>query len=489
MKLHPVVLSGGSGTRLWPLSRDNFPKQFLPIFGRSTLLQETLLRLDGLTDVAPALVVCNEAHRFLAVDQLRQIGKEPLDIVIEPVARNTAPALTLAALALTGRDLSAADPIMVVMPSDHLIRDVAALHAALEEGASLADAGLMVTFGIAPRTPASGFGYIKRGESLDGPTARRIEAFVEKPDQGVAAQYMDSGEWYWNSGIFMMRASVWLSELERSRPAIGKACRAAQHNGHRDGEFFRPGAPEFIECPSESIDYAVMESAVGPRKGRRRTGATGGAVVPLDAGWSDLGAWSVLWEEDDQDREGNVVQGDVYTHATERALLIAQHRLLATVGVEDVVVVETPDAVLVAGREHVQDVKKIVERLKEDGRVEHASHRKVHRPWGTYEVMDSGPGFQVKRLSINAGAAISLQKHRHRAEHWIVVEGTARVTRDGEVSTLQKNQSSYVAEGATHRLENPGDSPLQIIEVQTGDYLGEDDIVRFEDRYNRHDDG
>ena len=496
--LYPVILSGGSGTRLWPLSRDYFPKQFLPLVGKGTMLQETVTRLDGLRDVARPVIVCNESHRFLVVDQMREIQREPLEIIIEPVGRNTAPALTLAALDLTGMGHSdSADPVMIVMPADHAIRDVEALHAALEEGALLAETGHIVALGVAPTGPMTGYGYIQAGDRIDGAiktsassTARRISAFVEKPDQDTAKTYIDSGDWLWNSGIFVVRASVWLSELGRRRPAIASACRASHYNGHKDGDFYRPGAAEFIACPSDSIDYAVMESAVSGLEdpAADSAGAAPGAVVPLDAGWSDVGAWSALWEVQDQDSQGNVVQGDVYTHATRRSLLIANDRLLTAVGIEDLVVVETADAVLVARRDCVEDVREIVQRLRDEGRVEHVSHRKVHRPWGSYEVTDSGPGFQVKRLTINAGAAISLQKHRRRAEHWVVVVGTARVTRGEDVFLLEANQSTDVPEGTTHRLENPGDSPLEIIEIQTGSYLGEDDIVRFQDNYNRHND-
>jgi mannose-1-phosphate guanylyltransferase / mannose-6-phosphate isomerase len=485
MKLHPVILSGGSGTRLWPLSRDHLPKQFLPLLGTDTMLQTTLGRLEGLAGVAEPLVVCNEAHRFLVAEQMRQIGNEPLQIIIEPVGRNTAPALTLAALDLASRDHgNGDDPTMLAMPADSVIRDVEALQRALGEGAALAEAGYLVALGVVPTSPATAYGYIRAGEKLeetDVETARSMTAFVEKPDIEVARDYVESGDWLWNSGIFMMKVSVWLSELDRHRADIARACRGAMSNGHGDGVFFRPGATEFIDCPSDSIDYAVMERAVGANIG----GAARSAVVPLDAGWSDIGAWSTLWEEQAQDSHGNVIQGDVYPHSTDGSLLISQHRLLATVGLSDMVIVETADAVLVAKKGSVQDVKEVVRRLRDEGRTEHINHRKVHRPWGTYEVMDSGPGFQVKRLTINAGAAISLQKHRKRAEHWVVVVGRARVVRGDEMFILEENQSAYVPEGVIHRLENPGTEPLEIVEVQTGSYLGEDDIVRLDDRYHR----
>lgn len=485
MKLHPVILSGGSGTRLWPLSREHMPKQFLPLLGPDTMLQATLGRLEGLGGVAEPLVVCNEAHRFLVAEQMRQIGNEPLQIIIEPVGRNTAPALTLAALDLVGRDNGReADPIMVAMPADSGIGDVGALQRALSEGAVLAEAGYLVALGVVPTSPSTAYGYICAGERIEDTgvdTARSMTAFVEKPDIDVARDYVDSGDWLWNSGVFMMKVSVWLSELDRHRGDIARACRSAMGNGHGDGVFFRPGATEFIDCPSDSIDYAVMERAVGSNI----AGAARSAVVPLDAGWSDIGAWSTLWEEQAQDSHGNVIQGDVYPHSTEGSLLISQHRLLAVVGVSDMVIVETSDAVLVAKKGSVQDVKEVVLRLRKEGRTEHINHRKVHRPWGSYEVVDSGPGFQVKRLTLNAGASISLQKHRRRAEHWVVVVGRARVVRGEETFTLEENQSAYVPEGTIHRLENPGTEPLEIIEVQTGSYLGEDDIVRLDDRYHR----
>ena len=485
MKLNPIILSGGSGTRLWPLSRDHYPKQFLPLFGAETMLQATVGRLEGLEDAAAPLVVCNDAHRFLVVEQMRQIGNDPLQIIIEPVGRNTAPALTLAALDLASRDLrNGDDPVIVSMHADHVIRDVGALHKALGEGAALAEAGYLVALGVVPTAPSTAYGYIQaadRANAAGAQTARTMAAFVEKPDIETAKEYLDAGDWLWNSGVFMMKVSVWLSELERHRADIARACRDAMSNGHADGAFFRPGAAEFIACPSDSIDYAVMERAVGSES----AGSAPSAVVPLDAGWSDIGAWSTLWEERDQDPDGNVVRGDVYTKSTEDSLLLAQSRILATVGVNDLVVVETADAVLVAKKDRVQDVKDVVESLRDEGRTEHITHRKVHRPWGTYEITDSGPGFQVKRLTINAGAAISLQRHRRRAEHWVVVAGSARVTRGDEVFSLEANQSTYVPVGTTHRLENPGAEPLEIVEVETGDYLGEDDIVRLDDRYNR----
>ena len=470
--LQPVILAGGSGTRLWPLSREFYPKQFLPLIGELTLFQETVLRLDGMEDVAEPLIVCNEAHRFLVTEQLRQLERTALGIIVEPVARNTAPALTLAALRLgelVGK--SGADQVILVMPADHVLQEVDDFQNAVALGLSLAESDHIVTMGVVPDGPATGYGYIRKGEAIDG--AYQVASFVEKPDLETATSYVDTGEYLWNSGIFLMRPSVWLSELEGSRPDIAAACRKAQFNGHVDGDFYRPGAADFVACPSDSIDYAVMEKV------------TGAVVVPLEAGWEDLGAWSALWAKRDHDSNGNVVQGDVYTDSTHNALLIAQHRLLATIGVEDMVVVETADAVLVARKDQVQDVKEVVERLKAAGRVESEHHRKVHRPWGTYEIVDAGEGYQVKQLTVNPGAALSLQMHHHRAEHWVVVNGTARVTRGDEVFALNENESTYVPHGVTHRLENAGQRPLEIIEVQSGSYLGEDDIVRLQDDYNR----
>jgi mannose-1-phosphate guanylyltransferase/mannose-6-phosphate isomerase len=487
VKIHPVILAGGSGTRLWPLSREHLPKPFIPLVGDGTMFQQTLRRVRPL-DTASPVVVCNESHRFLALDQMREIGVEQADLVIEPVARNTAPALTLAALNLLGGGRGEDDALMLVLPADHLMQDEAGFHNAVRSAAKLAQEGFVVTFGVVPTTPHTGYGYIRKGNATDGAASGfAFSEFVEKPASDVAARYVESGKWLWNSGMFMLRASAWLAEIDHHRPDIAAACRSAYSNGHRDGRFYRPGAAELVGCPSESIDYAVMEGAArdNDTDPHAPTGFAGCAVVPLDAGWSDIGAWSVLWEQQDRDEQGNVTQGDVCADSTENALLIAQHRLLATLGVKDVAIVETPDAVLVADKGRVQEVRRIVDRLKQDGRTEHVNHRRVHRPWGTYDVLDSGPGFQVKRLTIDPGASISLQMHRQRAEHWVVVAGTARVTRGDEVFLLRENESAYVSQGTRHRIENPTDDPLQIVEVQTGGYLGEDDIVRYHDHYAR----
>ena len=485
--LYPVILAGGSGTRLWPLSRERHPKQFFPIVDDETMLQQTVRRLDGLSAIEQPLIVCNEAHRFLAADQLRALGVAPLDIIVEPEGRNTAPALTLAALRLQELGESQGhDPVMLSMHGDHLVPDVGAFQEAVEVGRNLASEGWLVTLGVVPDAPETGYGYIKKGAELDSSASApcRVSGFVEKPDLETAQSYIESGEYLWNSGIFMMRASAWLAALERFRPDMARACRRAQSNGHVDGAFYRPRAPDFLECPGDSIDYAVMEKAAGIPSEQRR-GLADCAVVPLDAGWSDVGAWSALWKHGARDGAGNVIRGDVYAQSTKDALLVSQHRLVAALGVKDTVVVETADAVLVAHKDSVQDVKEMVQRLKSDDRPEAEAHRKVYRPWGSYEVVDSGPGFQVKRLTVNPGAALSLQMHHHRAEHWVVVVGTAKVTRGDEVFSLSENESTYVPKGARHRLENPGQTPLEIVEVQTGGYLGEDDIVRFQDDYNR----
>jgi mannose-1-phosphate guanylyltransferase/mannose-6-phosphate isomerase len=465
MKLQPVILSGGSGTRLWPLSRELYPKQLLCLVGEQTLLQQAVARLDGLEDVSAPVFVCNEEHRFLVAEQLREMNVTPADIVLEPVGRNTAPALTLAALGATA---GGEDPLLLVMPADHVIRDIAAFHKAVRQASKLAEQGRLVTFGIVPQSAETGYGYIRRRQGHE------VAAFVEKPDAKTAAGYLQSGEYLWNSGMFLLRASVWLDELRQQQPKILDACEVALRGSRRDGDFRRIAKDAFVLCPNDSIDYAVME------KTRRA------AVVPLDAGWSDIGAWSALWQVCSQDASGNVVQGDVVAHDTRNALLIAQHRLLGAVGVEDVIVVETPDAVLVAHKDRAQDVKEIVARLRHSKRTEHLTHRRVHRPWGSYEGVDSGERFQVKRLVVKPGASLSLQMHHHRAEHWVVVKGTARVTRGDEVLLLSENQSTYIPIGTRHRLENPGTTPLEIIEVQSGSYLGEDDIVRFDDHYNRH---
>ena len=470
MTLYPVILSGGSGSRLWPLSREFFPKPLLPLVSEQTLLQETATRLDGLAGVGDAVYVCNEEHRFLVAEQIAEIGKTPSTIILEPEGRNTAPALTLAALYLVKRD---ADAMMVVMPADHVMTVPQQFVEAVEQGSHNAEQGALVTFGIVPASPETGYGYIKRDEQVDDSAAYRVARFVEKPDRETAEQYVSEGDYFWNSGIFLMRADRWLDEISQHRPDILKACRQAMNKGTQDSDFFRVNKQDFNECPGDSIDYAVMEKT------------DRAVVVPISAGWSDIGAWSALWDVCQQDTDGNVMQGDVIAEDTRNAFLVAQHRCLATVGLDDVVVIETADAVLVARKDKAQDVKAIVNRLKESGREEHKVHRQVYRPWGSYEGIDEGPRFQVKRLTVKPGAQLSLQMHHHRAEHWVVVKGTARVTCGDQMFDLHENESTYIPIGQRHRLENPGNIPLEVIEIQSGSYLGEDDIVRFEDVYDR----
>jgi mannose-1-phosphate guanylyltransferase/mannose-6-phosphate isomerase len=480
--VQPVVLSGGSGTRLWPLSREHYPKQLLSFAGERSLLQETVLRAgQGALKAAPPLIVCNEEHRFLVAEQVRELGQAPVGIILEPAGRNTAPALTLAALSLESRGQ---DPVMLVMPADHVIRDGEVFAAAVGDAAARAAAGELVTFGIIPTAPETGYGYIKIGEPIGAKgkgvsSPLRLEAFVEKPDLATAQAYVDGGAHLWNSGMFVIRASVWLRALGAFRPDILAACRRAMSGGQADRDFYRIDKAAFEACPSDSIDYAVMEKVAGSHEDFQA------AVVPLAAGWSDVGAWSAIWEVGEADADGNVSRGDVLLYGTRNSLLFAEHRLVAGVGLEDMVVVETADAVMVAPRSRAQEVKQIVERLRDGNRSERLTHRRVYRPWGTYEGIDAGDRFQVKRIVVKPGASLSLQMHHHRAEHWVVVCGTARVTRGKEVFLLAENQSTYIPIGETHRLENPGTIPLEIIEVQSGSYLGEDDIVRIEDVYGR----
>lgn len=466
----PVILSGGSGSRLWPLSREHYPKQLLAFISEQTMLQETARRMQGALNAERAIVICNEEHRFLVAEQLREIGQLPQDILLEPFGRNTAAALTLAALTISVKSPNA---VMLVMPADHMIRDLDAFHLAVEKGQHEALAGKLVTFGIVPTIPETGYGYIRRGTMLASGKAYQVDRFVEKPDADTARTYLASGDYFWNSGLFMMTAARWLEEIQRYRPDIAEASTSAWREGRRDMDFFRIGKDAFGRCPSESIDYAVMEKT------------DSAVVIPLDAGWSDIGAWSSLWEASQRDTDGNVLRGDVAAVDTQDTLLIAKHRFVAAVGLRDVIVVETADAVLVAHKDRAQEVKAIVNFLKEAKRSEHVTHRKVYRPWGCYEGVDVGETFQVKRITVNPGAALSLQMHHKRAEHWIVVKGTAKVTRGDDVFTLIANQSTYIPIGTKHRLENPDTIPLEMIEVQSGSYLGEDDIVRFEDRYNR----
>ena len=463
--VQPVILSGGSGTRLWPLSREAYPKQFLPLAGELTMLQATWRRVAPIASRGP-LVIANEEHRFVAAEQLQQVGAEPAAIILEPVGRNTAPAIAVAALEAT-RD--GADALLLVLPSDHVITDEAAFRAAVQAASSAAEAGKLVTFGIVPTGPETGYGYIK---AADGQGVRAVERFVEKPDLDTATGYVASGQYYWNSGMFLFKASRYLQELERLQPAMLSACRDAWQSARRDADFTRLDKDAFTAVPSDSIDYAVMEKTADA------------VVVPLDAGWNDVGSWTALRDVSQQDGDGNAHQGDVIAIDCRNTYAYGE-RLVAMVGLDDVIVVETDDAVLVGKADRMQEVKTVVAKLKADGRSEATWHRKVYRPWGAYDSIDNGERFQVKRITVKPGGTLSLQMHHHRAEHWIVVSGTAEVTRGDEVILLSENQSTYIPLGVTHRLRNPGKLPLELIEVQSGSYLGEDDIVRFEDTYGR----
>ena len=474
--LTPVILSGGAGTRLWPLSRELYPKQLLALTGERTMIQQTALRLEGLS-AAPPVIVCNEAHRFLVAEQMHQLGIEPQAIVLEPVGRNTAPAIALAAhAALKAAGPKAADPLLLVLPADHVIRDVPAFHQAVHAALGAAEQGQLVTFGIVPTAPETGYGYIQIERGQSGPAsgpAFPIVRFVEKPSVAVAKDFLASQDYYWNSGMFLFGARRYLEELGRLAPGIASACAEAYAAARADLDFTRIDSKLFEACPADSIDYAVME----------KTAAA--VVVPLAAGWSDVGSWAALHEASEPDAHGNVSRGDVICEDSQGCYLYSESRLVSAVGLKDHVVVETKDAVLVAPRNRVQDVKKLVFKLKEQGRYEHSLHREVFRPWGSYDSIENGSRFQVKRLKVKPGAVLSLQLHHHRAEHWIVVSGTARITRGDEVFLLEENQSTYIPIGVRHRIENPGKIPLHIIEVQSGSYLGEDDIVRLEDNYGR----
>jgi mannose-1-phosphate guanylyltransferase/mannose-6-phosphate isomerase len=464
----PVILSGGAGTRLWPLSREMYPKQLLALTSKQTMLQDTAARLATIEGALPPIVVCNEAHRFTVAEQLRAMNLEGSTILLEPAGRNTAPAVALAALAALKID---AEAMLVVAPADHVIRDVRKFSQAADVAVSLAQHDKLVTFGIVAHAPETGYGYIRRGGG-EGP-AYPVAQFIEKPPLDLAVQFVATGDYYWNSGMFVFKASRYLSELSQFAPDILEACTAAFEAAQTDLDFVRIDKPTFSKCRSESIDYAVMEKTKDA------------LVLPLDVGWSDVGSWSSLFEALPADEEGNVLQGDVLTFDTHDCYVHSTSRLVATVGMEDHIIVETKDAVLVAPKDRVQDVKDLVAKIKSSGRSESSLHREVFRPWGSYDSIDSGERFQVKRLSVKPGGVLSLQMHHHRAEHWVVVQGAARITRNNETFLLAENESTYIPVGATHRIENPGKVPLHIIEIQSGSYLGEDDIVRFEDNYGR----
>lgn len=464
----PVLLSGGSGSRLWPLSRSSYPKQFLALNGDRSMFQETLLRLKGLDHDAP-IVICNTEHRFLAAEKLRELGTSPQSIILEPMGRNTAPAIAVTALAALQ---TSEDPILLVLPADHAIKSPKEFHKAIKVAENLAQQGALVTFGIVPDQPHTGYGYIKRSDDVQN-GGYNVEKFVEKPNQATATEFLKSGGYLWNSGMFMFRASRYLEELEKFQPEILRFAKAAFESATADYDFTRLDEELFSKCPGISIDYAVMEHTQQAR------------VVPLDAGWSDIGSWSSLWQISDKDENNNCLIGDTITEDTKGSYILAETKLVTTIGVEDLIIIDTKDALLVARKDRSEDVKKIVDHLKSQDRSEATLHREVYRPWGKYDSIGSGDRDQVKRITVNPGAKLSLQMHHHRAEHWVVVKGSARVTKGEDIFMVHENESTFIPIGTVHALENPGVIPLEMIEVQSGSYLGEDDIVRFEDKYGR----
>lgn len=463
----PVVLSGGSGTRLWPLSRGQYPKQFLPLVTSFTMIQETLRRLNGLPDLQAPIAVCNEDHRFIMAEQLRSIDVRPQAIILEPVGKNTAPAVAIAALTAQSEH-----DVLLVLPADHVISNIAAFHKAVAAAERLAKQGFLVTFGIVPTEAHTGYGYIKSGVGLQD-NAFNVAAFVEKPNIETATCYVDSGEYFWNSGMFAFTAGAFLQELEKFNPDMLAICKQALTTARTDLDFTRLNKAIFSSCPSDSIDYAVMEKT------------DKAAVIPLDAGWNDVGSWSALWDVTEKDENGNAISGDVLTVDTNNSFIYSENKLVTAIGVSDLVIIETSDAVMVASKDKVQDVKHIVDLLNKKGRSEGQTHRKVYRPWGHYDSVDIGERHQTKRIVVKPKAKLSLQKHHHRAEHWVVVKGTALVTKGDEKVLITENESTYIPLGVVHSLENPGVIPLEIVEVQSGSYLGEDDIVRFGDQYGR----
>ncbi len=463
----PVILSGGSGTRLWPLSRGHHPKQFLPLVSDKTMIQETLNRLDGVIGLRAPIAVCNEEHRFMMAEQLWEIGCKPSAIILEPVGKNTAPAVAMAALAAFSKD-----DVLLILPADHVIENKTAFQESVKQAMELAEQGFLVTFGIIPTGPETGYGYIKGGEQLQE-GALVVESFVEKPNSETAKEYVRSGDYFWNSGMFAFKAGRYLEELEKFNPEMLSSCREAYNAATKDLDFTRLDKELFSACPADSIDYAVMEKT------------DQAVVIPIDVGWNDVGSWSALWEVTRKDQDENAIHGDVLTIDTKNSFVHAEGRLVVTIGVQDLVVVETDDAILVAPKDRVQEVKTIVDQLKSEKRKEAAWHRKVYRPWGHYDSVDEGERHQTKRIVVKPGAKLSVQKHHHRAEHWIIVKGTALVTKNDEQILLSENESIYIPLGTVHCLENPGVIPLEMVEVQSGSYLGEDDIVRYEDKYGR----
>ncbi len=471
MKIVPVILLGGSGTRLWPISRKNHPKQFLNLMGDQTLLQATLSRLEGVENLDASIVLCNEEHRFTTAEQLAEMNRELGDIILEPVGRNTAPAVAIGALrALQKHD----DALLLVLPADHVIRNTEAFQKAIEQAVDAATNDYLVTFGIVPTKPETGYGYVKRGEKVTN-SLYKVAEFVEKPDFSTAESYVNSGNYYWNSGMFLFKASVFLEELKEFQPKMLSSCQEALEKSKHDLDFIRLDKESFTSCPSDSIDYAVMEKT------------SKAVTVPLDADWSDIGSWDALWEIEEKCTEGNVLRGDVITHNSQNCLVRAEDKLVTLVGVDNLVVIETKDAVLVAAKNKVQDVKSIVQQLRANERSEAELHREVYRPWGKYDSIDNGERFQVKRITVKPGESTSVQMHHHRAEHWIIVSGVAEITCADKTFLCTENQSAFIPQGSKHRIANPGKLMMEMIEVQTGSYLGEDDIVRFEDQYGRSD--
>ncbi len=468
----PVVMAGGSGTRLWPLSRGLYPKQFLTLRGEFSMLQNTLLRLKEIDGGIP-LVISNEAHRFVVAEQLRQLNQLAGNIILEPVGRNTAPAIALAALQALSQADESDDPLLLVLAADHVIQDEVAFCQSVQAALPLARQGKLVTFGIVPTAPETGYGYIRRGSSITETAGYEVAQFVEKPDLTTATHYLESGEFYWNSGMFLFSAKRYLEELEKFRSDILTACQQAMNISSHDLDFVRVDPQIFATCPDDSIDYAVMEKT------------TDAVMVPMDAGWSDVGSWSSLWEISDKTPEGNVTHGDVIQVNSRNNYVFAESSLVTTVGVDDLVIVQTKDALLVSKRDQVQQVKQVVEQIKASGRLEHHQHREIYRPWGKYDSIDAGARYQVKRLSIKPGEQLSLQKHHHRAEHWIVLQGTAEVTCGDETLLLSENESFYIPLGMKHSLANPGKIMLEVVEVRSGSYLEDDDIERFWDKYGR----
>jgi len=464
----PIILSGGSGTRLWPLSRKLHPKQFINLVNDTTLFQDTILRLPE--DVADPLIICNEDHRFLAAEQLRQIHKNSNGIILEPIGKNTAPAIALAALKFVN---NGEDPLLLVLSADHLIQDTDVFHQSIKIAEKLAEKDKLVTFGIVPNKAETGYGYIQ-ADINNTSDSYNIQSFTEKPNQEDAQKYLDSGNYLWNSGMFMFKASIYLQELEKFEPEILTSCKKSCQTEYKDKDFIRLNNDEFRQCPEQSIDYGVMEHTEGAM------------VVPLDANWSDIGSWDALWDAKNKDSNGNVSEGDVILNGVKNTYIYSSNRLVSAIGVSDLVIVDTQDALLIADKNHSQNIKNIVNQLKKENRSEAENHRKVLRPWGYYDSIDADDGFQVKRILVNPGAKLSLQKHQHRAEHWVVVKGVATITRGDDVFVLKENQSTYIPKGEVHRLENTEETDLEIIEIQTGDYLGEDDIIRLEDDYQRN---